>query len=126
VTPKGPVRWNARLAWHLYGAAADARDDGIEQALLEAGQQRQALAARVGEVVGKLHRAGWVHGALYSDHVLVGNGAEAVVHLIDFEKAARNPLRRAGDLERFWRRNDYFTDSDRLAFETAYVRARRG
>lgn len=97
----------------------------LREALLEAGQQRQALVARVGALIGKLHSAGWVHGALYSDHLLVGMGADPVVYLIDFEKATRNPLRRVDDLERFWRRNDYLTDRDRLAFETAYRRARR-
>lgn len=77
----------------------------LDQALARPGADRIAILRNVADVIGRLHRAGWSHGALYADHILVGPPPDYAVVLIDLEKARRSRMRRVDDLERFHRRN---------------------
>ena len=121
------------VAYHESGPEAElvveAVRDGrsLIEALAEPGADRGRILDRSGALVGRLHRAGWVHGALYPQHLLVGPGPDYPVTLIDLEKARRNPLKRRTDLARLQRylaphlRDD---EADRL--EAAYGAALHG
>lgn len=76
------------------------------------------VAARLGDQIGKLHRSGWSHGALGSEHILIQ--ADDTVTLIDFEKARWNPLLRKRDLARLWRRSRLPDDAFKANFDQAY------
>jgi hypothetical protein len=49
-------------------------------------RQRYAFARRLGEVLARIHAAGFSHGDLYAKHVLVEPGTE-VVHLLDWQRS---------------------------------------
>lgn len=77
----------------------------LDRALAAPGADRADIVGNVAGTIGRLHRGGWTHGALYPDHILVRPGPGHEVVLIDLEKARRSRLRRASDLDRFWRHN---------------------
>lgn len=76
----------------------------------------------VGHMVGRLHHAGWTHGALLPGHVLIQPNAQDKVSLIDFEKARRPVSKRKfdSDLGRFWRHSMYINARSVRCFCLAY------
>lgn len=50
-------------------------------------RQRRRLAGRLGELLGRLHEAGFFHRDLYAKHVLVASTGE--LHLLDWQRAWR-------------------------------------
>lgn len=93
----------------------------LNQALLRPGADRDAIVASVADAIGRLHRAGWTHGALYADHILVMNEPPHRVVLIDLEKARHSRLRRRTDLDRFRRHNAaHLSPAEADAFERRY------
>jgi len=87
-------------------------------------EARDRILRNAGFEIGKLHRARWTHGALYSEHVLVCPDQSFNVSLIDLEKGRRS-FRSRRDLARFLRHNDYLTAADLKTFRAAYASARR-
>ena len=92
----------------------------LDEAIAADPDARQSMLTNVGNYLARLHGAGWYHGALYAHHMLISNGADHGLCLIDFEKARRARRRRAEDLNRFWRHNSYLTDPDRQIVLRAY------
>jgi tRNA A-37 threonylcarbamoyl transferase component Bud32 len=92
----------------------------LDQALASQPQAREQMLVAVGTYLGRLHRAGWYHGALYSHHLLICGGKEHTLCLIDFEKARRSRRRRDEDLQRFWRHNGHLAANDRETITRAY------
>ncbi len=87
--------------------------------------ERAAIVGNVASLIGRLHRAGWTHGALYPHHILVGAAPDHRVAFIDLEKARRNPLRRRSDLARFWRHDRQLQPDERALFQRRYRSALR-
>jgi tRNA A-37 threonylcarbamoyl transferase component Bud32 len=87
--------------------------------------QRAKMFGNAGVEIGKLHRARWTHGALYSTHILVCPQSAFRVYLIDLEKGRRS-LRVARDLVRFERHNRYLTEQDWADFRQGYDLGRSG
>jgi tRNA A-37 threonylcarbamoyl transferase component Bud32 len=111
--------WRALVALHACGVAVPAPlalaalDEGgfviatrfleghtLKQRLAEAAERR-ALAVAVGELVARLHGAGWIHGDLHHGNLLVG---EPGVYLLDLQaalplRAARARRRDLGELD---------------------------
>lgn len=83
----------------------EAIDDALplDHALNEPDADRATIVGNVASVIGRLHSAGWAHGALYPDHILVGPAPDYEVTLIDLEKARQTRLKRRDDLNRFLR-----------------------
>jgi tRNA A-37 threonylcarbamoyl transferase component Bud32 len=81
-----------------------------------------AVLNRVGYLVGLLHGAGWIHGALGSAHILIQKHKNDGVWLIDLEKARRTRSKRRlqADLDRLWHRQSYLQPHHIEAFMTAY------
>lgn len=75
----------------------------LDRALSEPDSDRVTIVGNVASVIGRLHSAGWVHGALYPDHILVGPGPHYQVTLIDLEKARQSRLKRSDDVNRLLR-----------------------
>ena len=69
----------------------------------------ERVLEKLGRMVGKLHRAGWVHGSIAGGHVLIQPQENDRVWLIDFEKAkhAFSERQMKRDLMRFLRRSPY-------------------
>ncbi|MFK7913226.1 MAG: lipopolysaccharide kinase InaA family protein [Pseudomonadales bacterium] len=91
----------------------------LDQALDSGGKHRCVMLAKLAGTIAALHRTGWVHGALYPEHILYSR-KDQHIHLIDFDKAQRNPLQRESDLARLWRRFDRFNQRERDHFEQIY------
>ncbi|MCZ6711324.1 MAG: hypothetical protein O7B25_13270 [Gammaproteobacteria bacterium] len=87
--------------------------------------QRAKIFGNAGLEIGKLHKARWTHGALYSTHILVCPESAFQVYLIDLEKGRRS-VRAARDLARFERHNGYLTEQDWADFRQGYDLGRRG
>jgi hypothetical protein len=98
----------------------------LDVALSAPGTDRNAILRCAARIIGRLHNAGWSHGALYPHHILITCSKGASATLIDLEKARRNPLKRAKDLQRFWRHAPAMSDSERALFDAEYFSARRG
>ncbi len=58
------------------------------------GRARRELAARLGETLARLHRAGFAHGDLYAKHVLVRE-SDSEVYLLDWQRARCGSVTRA-------------------------------
>lgn len=103
----------------------EALDDALalDQALNRPGAERQTILRNAAAVIGRLHHAGWTHGALYPAHILIG--ADNQVALLDLEKARHSPLRRRSDLSRFWRYCALAAE-DTAVFLDSYLAARSG
>jgi len=97
----------------------------LADALAQPGADRRRILVELGEVLARLHAAGWSHGALYGEHILVRAGRVIEVFLIDFEKARRSRRLAAADLARLLRRSPFLTDSDWRCLLDAYGRAPR-
>jgi tRNA A-37 threonylcarbamoyl transferase component Bud32 len=83
---------------------AEVRDGrALHAALADHPASRERILDLAADVIAHLHRAGWTHGALYPQHVLVGPAPECRVTLIDLEKARRSRLKRRRDLDRLLR-----------------------
>ncbi len=95
----------------------------LDHALQASAHTRALILSQVGEYLGRLHHAGWYHGALYAHHMLIGRAAGHELCLIDFEKARRSRHRQREDLQRFWRHNAYLSTADRQFIEQAYARS---
>lgn len=94
----------------------------LDTALAAANSQtRRRILEQLGSYVGRLHRAGWYHGALYAHHILIG--PDTTPCLIDFEKARRSRRRRREDLDRFWRHNSFLNQADKTTILRAYRQA---
>jgi len=98
----------------------------LPEALARPDADRPRILLELGQVLARLHAAGWAHGALYGDHILVRSGATIEVFLIDFEKARRSRRLAAADLARLLRRSPFLTDADRRCLLDAYRRAAQG
>lgn len=96
----------------------------LDVALERYADQRSRILANAGFEIGKLHRARWTHGALYSDHILVCPDSDFRVYLIDLEKGRRS-IRTARDLARFERYNSYLTGADLGDFRRGYESGRQ-
>ena len=90
-------------------------DDFLARA--DAEQSRQVII-RLALLLRRLHRLWWVHGALGNEHILVRPDGEVVI--IDWEKARRNPFKRAREMRRFWRRTTCLDAAQRALFESVY------
>lgn len=108
----------------------EAVDDALEldQALARREADRALIIGNCAHSIARLHRHGWVHGALGSEHVLVQPHARERVWLIDFEKARRaRPLARRSmadrDLRRLWRHVTNVTTAEIALFDECYRRA---
>ena len=97
----------------------------LDAALERFSAQRAQILFNAGGEIGKLHRAGWTHGALYGEHLLVCPDRDFRVYLIDLEKGRRS-LKAGRDLARFQRRSPYLSDEDLADFRRGYESARRG
>ena len=97
----------------------------LQAALAQAGADAPEVLGRVGRTIARLHDAGWSHGALYSDHILVRPGRHGEVFLIDFEKARRSRRLAAADLERLLRRSTFLSDAERQCLVESYRAARK-
>lgn len=84
---------------------------------------RRAIVVALATALARVHHAGWTHGALASEHILVSMGDGYAITFIDLEKAKRGRRLRKRDLERFWRHNGYLTAAERSLFEAAYEAA---
>lgn len=98
----------------------------LDEALDEQGADRNAILKCTARIIGRLHHAGWSHGALYPHHILINTTVLPSATLIDLEKARRNPFRLGRDLQRFWRHAPAMSDSERAGFDAEYTSARRG
>jgi tRNA A-37 threonylcarbamoyl transferase component Bud32 len=106
-------------------ALAEVRDAvPLEQAMARPDADRQGIVIRLAKFIGRLHRAGWTHGALASEHILVCPD-DGTITFIDLEKAKRSRRRRGRDLERLWRHSPFFKPEERALFEAEYDAARR-
>jgi hypothetical protein len=95
VTEEVPWPTLVRLA----GDLAERKSSG--RAARSAGAERRAIAAALGDEVGRLHRLGWAHGDLVATNVLVERGPPARVCLIDHDRTRRvSPARRATERRR--------------------------
>lgn len=92
----------------------------FDRSLNEPGADRVAIVANVAAVIGSLHGAGWSHGALYPDHILVGPGPDYEVTLIDLEKARQSRFNRRVDLNRFWRYHTMLDSREIHVFKIHY------
>lgn len=99
----------------------------LHRALTEPGADREVIIHNLAATLGRLHRAGWVHGALYPQHLLVGPPPAHEIVLIDLEKSRRSRRRRQEDLERFWRYGGHLLSVAEIdAFNETYTCALRG
>ncbi|MCP5178882.1 MAG: phosphotransferase [Pseudomonadales bacterium] len=83
----------------------------------------ERIVANAADLIARLHGAGWNHGALYPDHILVQGPPAFAVTLIDVEKAARGWWHRS-DLDRLRRRTRFPTPQLAQCFERAYAERR--
>ena len=97
----------------------------LDEALARHDADREAIISHVAQLIGGLHRAGWSHGALYPQHLLISRDDDRSVTLIDLEKARRNPFKRGADLARFWRHAPALSESEKAQFASHYQLARR-
>jgi tRNA A-37 threonylcarbamoyl transferase component Bud32 len=97
----------------------------LNEAVARCGADRNKILQRLASALGRVHRAGWTHGALGSEHILVHAEEDYAITFIDLEKAKRSRMLRSHDLDRFWRRNGFLTAADRNLFEAEYDAARR-
>lgn len=97
----------------------------LQEALEMPGADRNQIVSNLAAVLARVHRARWVHGALYSPHILVQPEEGYAVIFIDLEKAKRSRRLRRNDLDRFWRHNRYFTTAEVTLFEAEYQTAYR-
>lgn len=98
----------------------------LDQALDRADADRAAILGNVAGALGRLHRAGWSHGALYPAHILVSTGPDPVVSLIDLEKARHSRRRRRDDLDRFWRHAPRLSEAEQRSLTERYESVRHG
>jgi len=86
------------------------------------GERLNDVMFNVGHMVGLMHRAGWVHRALYPGHILIQPNAQDKASIIDFEKARRVISKRSfvSDLARFWRHCRYLKGSNIYSFFDGY------
>lgn len=98
----------------------------LDEALARSEVDRSAIINRAAELIGRLHRGGWSHGALYPQHILISRNDDHRATLIDLEKARHNPFKRKADLARFWRHCPALTDSEQAQFNTRYWRVKKG
>ena len=96
----------------------------FDEAMARPDADRRTLVIQLARVVGRLHRSGWTHGALSSEHILV-NPDDGTITFIDLEKAKRSRRLRRRELERFWRHSDCFRADERALFEAEYSDALR-
>ena len=94
----------------------------LDAALTAPDAKRGPVVTSVAQAIARLHRAGWTHGALYPDHLLVVNASsEPVTYLIDLEKARKwGSVKR--DMKRFSRYRTLFTESEQKLFDTEYAK----
>ncbi len=97
----------------------------LQEALEMPGADRNQIVTNLAAALARLHRAHWVHGALYSQHVLVRPEEGYAVIFIDLEKAKHSRRLRENDLSRFWRHNRYFSAAEVDLFEAEYQAAYR-
>jgi tRNA A-37 threonylcarbamoyl transferase component Bud32 len=97
----------------------------LDHALTRPTADRERIIGNCARSIGLLHRNGWVHGALGSEHILVQPHAGERVWLIDFEKARRSRSRTCGDLERLWRHVQCVTEQESALFLECYRRTLR-
>lgn len=97
----------------------------LDEALARNDADRETIISRAAQLIGRLHRAGWSHGALYPHHILIGRDEDRTATLIDLEKARRNPFKRGADLARFWRHAPALSESEKAQFASHYQLARR-
>jgi tRNA A-37 threonylcarbamoyl transferase component Bud32 len=97
----------------------------LQEALEMPGADRNQIVINLAGALGRVHRARWVHGALYSPHILVRTEEGYAVNFIDLEKAKRSRRLRRNDLDRFWRHNRYFSAAEAALFEAEYQAAYR-
>lgn len=85
-----------------------------------------SVMQELGEMVGVMHRAGWVHRALLPGHVLIQPNAQDKVWLIDFEKTRRAFFKRSfeSDIERFVRHCHFLKSGYIDSFFSGYGSAR--
>lgn len=92
----------------------------FDEALNTLPQTRLAIVGCVAELIARLHRSRWVHGALYPAHILVTQSDnQPHAHLIDLEKAKYRGKRQS-DLDRFWRYAGFLSAAERKHFEQVY------
>lgn len=94
----------------------------LDDALTLPSADRERIIGNCAHSVALMHRNGWVHGALGSEHILVQPCANERVWLIDFEKARRSRLRPRRDLERLWRHVANLTPVETALFVECYRR----
>lgn len=97
----------------------------LDEALARTDADRGTIISRTAQLIGRLHRAGWSHGALYPQHILISRNDDCQATLIDLEKARRNPLKRGADLARFWRHAPALSEAEKAQFASHYRLARR-
>ena len=111
----------------------------LEQWYQEAHHLRDAavqarLLQRLGEMLARLHRAGWQHGCLYPKHIFLrvdGEGADAEVEvaLLDLEKCRRRLWPRQAsrrDMDQLRRRAPAISPADWAALQAHYQAALLG
>lgn len=91
--------------------------------------QHKAILAEVAQLIAQLHRARWVHGALYPAHILITQSEARPpgphAQLIDLEKAKYLGNRQA-DLDRLFRHAKFLDDPQRSYFSRVYESAMAG
>lgn len=89
-------------------------------------QRKQAVIARLAEVLSDMHDLRWVHGCLYPKHIFwtISDRGEVDVRLIDLEKVKKVRRRETAllrDLDSLGRRGGQFSRTDRLRFLKSYL-----
>jgi aminoglycoside phosphotransferase len=106
----------------LLAEVTDARS--FEHALDADPSARELIIRNVLALARRLHAARVRHGALHPKHLLVANGAEHAVSLIDLEKARLDISRRHAarrDIAQLLRHAAFLTDRERLMVVDGYV-----
>lgn len=96
----------------------------LAEAFADPCADRLRIIVNLATHLGRLHRAGWTHGSLRSEHILVLPSDSTVVFL-DLEKARRSRRLRERDLARFWRSADFLRSEERVTFQSWYEAALR-
>lgn len=107
-----------------YQEARHLRDAAVQARLLQ----------RLGEMLARLHRAGWQHGCLYPKHIFLrvdGEGADAEVEvaLLDLEKCRRRLWPRQAsrrDMDQLRRRAPAISTADWAVLQAHYQAALLG